>query len=188
MPGRFFKVPSENETCQAGKGFTNVIRMTTKGKMGSQVKKCEGRILAVSVSQHKGQRKSAIEKGILMPEFGLKTDAHAGKWHRQVSLLGIESIQKMQEKGLDVGPGDFAENITTQGVDLPSLPLGTQLQIGQEGVCEVTQIGKICHDRCAIYKQAGDCVMPREGIFVRVLKGGTIRAGDSIRVIYTDPG
>ena len=153
--------------------------------MGLQEINIEGKILAVSVSQNKGERKSGVEKGLLLPEFGLETDAHAGKWHRQVSLLGIESIRKMQENGLDVGPGDFAENITSQGVDLPSLPLGTQLQIGQEAVCEVTQIGKICHDRCAIYKQAGDCVMPREGIFVRVLKGGTIQAGDSIRVIFS---
>ena len=153
--------------------------------MGLQEINFEGKILAVSVSQNKGERKSGVEKGLLLPEFGLKSDAHAGKWHRQVSLLGIESIRKMQESGLDVGPGDFAENITSQGVDLPSLPLGTQLQIGPDAVCEVTQIGKTCHDRCAIYKQAGDCVMPREGIFVRVLKGGTIQAGDSIRVIFS---
>lgn len=153
--------------------------------MGLQVKKAEGRILAVSVSQHKGERKRNIEEGSLLPEFGLETDAHAGKWHRQVSLLGIESIRKLQAKGLDVSPGDFAENITTQGLDLPSLPLGTQLQIGLDAVCEVTQIGKTCHNRCAIYRQAGDCVMPREGIFVRVLKVGTIRAGDSIRVIFS---
>jgi MOSC domain-containing protein YiiM len=141
-----------------------------------------GEILAVSISQQKGERKKAIAQGILKPGFGLEGDAHAGDWHRQVSLLAIESIQKIQAKGLQVGPGDFAENITTQGLNLPVLPLGTHLLIGLEAVCEITQIGKVCHDRCAIYRQAGDCVMPREGIFVRVLKGGTIQAGDSIRV------
>lgn len=152
--------------------------------MSSHERNIEGRILAVSVSEQTGQRKRGIAKGVLLPEYGLQTDAHAGKWHRQLSLLAIESIQKMQEQGLKVGPGDFAENITTQGLDLPVLPLGTKLQLGLEAVCEVTQIGKICHDRCAIFKKAGDCVMPREGIFVRVLTGGTIQAGDRIRVIH----
>ena len=150
--------------------------------MGQNEKQREGEVLAVNISRQKGERKKAIAQGILKPGFGLEEDAHAGDWHRQVSLLAIESIQKIQAKGLQVGPGDFAENITTQGLDLPALPLGTQLQIGLEAVCEITQIGKICHDRCEIYRQAGDCVMPREGIFVRVLKGGTIQAGDSIRV------
>lgn len=111
----------------------------------------------------------------------------AGPWHRQVSLLAVESIEKMKALGLDVGPGDFAENITTSGINLVDLPLGTRLKIGPEAVGEVTQIGKECHSRCAIYYQAGDCVMPREGIFIRILKGGTIRAGDTIEVDNT-PG
>lgn len=151
--------------------------------MEQEKQNTEGRILAVGVSRHKGERKTGIDTGRLLPDFGLETDAHAGHWHRQVSLLAIESIEKLREKGLDVGPGDFAENITTEGLELPVLPLGTRLLIGREAVCELTQIGKVCHDRCAIFKQAGDCVMPREGIFVRVLKGGTIRPGDRIEVM-----
>ncbi|HHY29830.1 MAG TPA: MOSC domain-containing protein, partial [Syntrophaceticus sp.] len=110
-------------------------------------------------------------------------DAHAGDWHRQVSLLAMESIKKMQDKGLDVGPGDFAENLTTEGIELVSLPVGTKLRLGEEALSEVTQIGKKCHNRCAIYYQAGDCVMPREGIFIRVLQGGQVRAGDIIEVV-----
>ncbi|HWI41940.1 MAG TPA: MOSC domain-containing protein, partial [Verrucomicrobiae bacterium] len=107
--------------------------------------------------------------------------AHAGEWHRQVSLLAKESIDKMRAMGLDVDSGDFAENITTSGVELPVLPVGTRLTVG-EALLEVTQIGKECHTRCAIYHQAGDCVMPREGIFARVLRGGAVRAGDAVRV------
>jgi MOSC domain-containing protein YiiM len=99
-----------------------------------------------------------------------------------VSLLALESIDKMRARGLDVGPGDFAENLTTEGIELFTLPIGTKLRLGLEALGEVTQIGKVCHDRCAIYYQAGDCVMPREGIFIKVLKGGSIRAGDSISV------
>jgi len=108
-------------------------------------------------------------------------DAHAGSWHRQVSLLARKSIVKMQRLGLDVDAGDFAENITTEGVELFSLPVGTRLSVGPV-LLEVTQVGKECHARCAIYRQAGDCVMPKEGIFARVLQGGTVRPGDSIRI------
>ena len=117
-----------------------------------------------------------------MAEHGLQGDAHAGPWHRQVSLLAMESIQKMQAAGLKVGPGDFAENLTTEGIDLPSLPLGTKLRIGPQALGEVTQIGKECHTRCAIFHQAGDCVMPKEGIFIRVLTGGAVRVGDVVEV------
>jgi len=117
-------------------------------------------------------------------EHGIETDAHAGKWHRQVSLLAMESIRKMQNLGLDVGPGAFAENLTTEGVDLVSLPIGTRIRIGERVELEVTQIGKVCHDRCAIYRQAGDCVMPKEGIFVRVLAGGEVRPGDTVQVLW----
>lgn len=144
--------------------------------------KSDACIVAVNTSRSKGERKQAIACGVLRPEFGLESDAHAGNWHRQVSLLGVESIRKIQDKGIRVGPGDFAENITTQGLDLPSLPIGSRLLLGGDVLCEVTQIGKTCHARCEIFRQAGDCVMPREGIFVRVLEGGEIRSGDRISI------
>lgn len=142
-----------------------------------------GKIVAVCTSPEKGMRKKNVEQGVLVEEHGLAGDAHAGNWHRQVSLLAMESIRKMRDQGLDVGPGDFAENLTTEGIDLPGLPVGTRLKIGPEALAEVTQIGKECHNRCAIYYQAGDCVMPREGIFVRVLRGGQVSAGDHIQVV-----
>jgi len=116
-------------------------------------------------------------------DHGLEGDAHARNWHRQISLLARESIRKMQEKGLAVGPGDFAENITTEGIDLVALPVGTRLRLGEEAVVEVTQIGKVCHSRCDIYRQAGDCVMPREGVFAAVKTGGAVKKGDIIEVI-----
>jgi MOSC domain-containing protein YiiM len=129
-------------------------------------------------------RKKAVDSAELIDNFGIENDAHAsGKWHRQVSLLALESIKKMQDKGLDVKPGDFAENITTEGVNLPVLPIGTRITISEDIELEVSQIGKVCHSRCAIYEQAGDCVMPREGIFVKVIKGGTITKGDEIKVV-----
>ena len=141
------------------------------------------RIVAVCTSEAKGERKKNIEQGTLEKGFGLAGDAHGGDWHRQVSLLAMESIEKMCAAGLDVGPGDFAENLTTQGVDLYSLPVGTRLQVGAQALLEITQIGKECHDRCAIYHQAGDCVMPREGIFAVVLKGGDVKSGDEVVVL-----
>jgi MOSC domain-containing protein YiiM len=141
------------------------------------------KIVAVSISEQKGVPKKNIPEGVLLEEFGLEGDAHGGPWHRQLSLLAMESIQKMQELGLKVRPGSFAENITTEGVVLPELPIGTRLSLGPEAQVEVTQIGKVCHDKCAIYRLAGDCVMPREGIFVRILKGGRIKAGDPIKIL-----
>ena len=138
------------------------------------------RIHAISISETKGVRKDNVPSALLRPEHGIEDDAHAGTWHRQVSLLAKESIEKMIAKGPAVGPGDFAENITTEGIDLVSLPIGHQLRLGEEVLVEVTQIGKECHERCAIYHQAGDCVMPREGIFAKVLAGGTVRVDDSI--------
>ena len=137
------------------------------------------RIVAVSISKAKGERKTPVEAAELRENHGIVGDGHAGDWHRQVSLLAMESILKMQRMGLNVGAGDFAENLTTEGIDLPSLPIGTRLSVG-ETLLEVTQIGKECHARCAIYYQAGDCVMPKEGIFARVLQGGCIRPMDSI--------
>ncbi len=142
------------------------------------------KIISINVSPKKGMRKKAVDSAVLLDNFGIENDAHAsGKWHRQVSLLAKESIKKMTDKGLDVGPGDFAENITTEGVELPVLPIGTKMTINDDIELEVSQIGKLCHNRCAIYEQAGDCVMPREGIFVKVIKGGTIKTGDEIKII-----
>ena len=143
-----------------------------------------GKIISINISPKKGMRKKAVDSAVLKDNFGIENDAHAsGKWHRQVSLLATESIKKIQDKGVDVGPGDFAENITTEGMELFTLPVGTKMIIGDNIECEVSQIGKLCHARCAIYEQAGDCVMPREGIFVKVLKGGTIKTGDTIEVL-----
>jgi len=141
-----------------------------------------GKVVAVCTSENKGERKKPVAIAEVKENHGIVGDGHSGEWHRQISLLAIESIRKMQEKGLDVGAGDFAENITTEGIDLPSLPLGTRLAIG-DTVTEVTQIGKVCHTRCAIYYQAGDCVMPREGIFVKVIQGGNIKKDDEIKII-----
>jgi len=142
----------------------------------------KGKVAAVCMSKDKGMRKENMERGKLLEGLGLEGDAHAGDWHRQVSLLAIESIQKMKDKGLDVVPGDFAENITTQGIDISELPIGTRLAIGNDALLEVTQIGKTCHTRCAIFYQAGDCIMPKEGIFAKVLTGGEIEVSDEIKV------
>lgn len=139
-------------------------------------------IVSINISPGKGQRKKPAGQGLLVAGHGLDGDGHAGKWHRQVSLLASESIDTMREKGLDVGPGDFAENITTLGVDLPSLPVGTRLRLGA-ALVEVSQIGKNCHSRCEIFKQAGDCVMPRDGIFARVIEGGMVGDGDAVEVM-----
>ncbi|MDY7032880.1 MAG: MOSC domain-containing protein [Thermodesulfobacteriota bacterium] len=140
----------------------------------------KGKVVAVCTSKKKGVRKEDIKKGILIEGFGLKGDAHGGDWHRQVSLLALESIQKMRDKGLDVHPGDFAENITTKGIDLPGLPIGKRIRIGERIILEVTQIGKKCHTGCAIFQQTGDCIMPKEGIFARVITGGDIEVGNEI--------
>jgi MOSC domain-containing protein YiiM len=140
-------------------------------------------IVAVCTSEKKGMRKTDRGTGFLKPDFGLEGDAHAGHWHRQVSLLALESINKMRDVGLDVNPGDFAENLTTEGIELYTLKIGTKLRIGKDAIGEVTQIGKECHTRCAIYYQAGDCVMPKEGIFVQILNEGQVNNGDEIEVI-----
>jgi len=136
-------------------------------------------VIAVSISEKKGQRKTPVPYVEVQENHGIVGDAHAGDWHRQISLLAEESIQKMRAMGLDVNAGDFAENITTKGIELVSLPIGTRLQIGGS-LLEVTQIGKECHTRCAIYYQAGDCVMPKEGIFAKVLSGGMIHPVDEV--------
>ena len=136
-------------------------------------------IKAISISDRKGVRKNNVETVRLIVDFGLENDAHGGRWHRQVSLLAQESIDSMRAKGLEVVAGNFAENLTTEGLDLSTLPVGQHLAIGDTELV-VSQLGKICHVRCAIYHQAGDCVMPREGIFAVVRKGGMIRVGDRI--------
>ncbi|MEJ2325173.1 MAG: MOSC domain-containing protein [Nitrospirota bacterium] len=144
----------------------------------------KGRIVSINVSGKKGVRKTPVREAMVRANFGIEGDAHASdKWHRQVSLLAAESIRKMRDKGLAVGPGDFAENITTEGIKLVDLPVGTAVTIGESVEAEVSQIGKLCHSRCAIYEAAGDCVMPREGIFVKILKGGSIRVGDEVRAM-----
>lgn len=141
-----------------------------------------GAVVTVNVSAAKGERKKPVPEVTLVADHGIESDAHAGPWHRQVSLLAQESIDKMVAKGLNVGPGDFAENVTTMGIEVAALPIGTTLALG-EALVAVTQIGKECHSRCAIYHQAGDCVMPREGIFVRVLRGGRVAPGDAVEVL-----
>ncbi len=143
----------------------------------------EGRIRAISVSKERGVQKVNVPDAELKAGFGLVGDAHAGPWHRQVSLLGIESIEKMIAKGAKVSPGNFAENITTEGIDLLKLSLGSRLRLGKSVELEVTQFGKECHSRCEIFEQVGDCIMPREGIFARVTKAGRIQVGDLIEVI-----
>ena len=143
----------------------------------------KGFVVSVNISETKGVRKTPVQEIVLREDYGLDGDAHASsEWHRQVSLLALESIGKMQDAGLDVSPGDFAENITTEGIDLMHLPVGTRLSIGERVELEITQIGKVCHERCAIYYQAGDCVMPKEGVFAQVVQGGVVKKGDSIAV------
>lgn len=141
-----------------------------------------GKVLAVNISQNKGEKKSNIGCGRFLENLGLENDAHAEVGIRQVSLLSKESIDKIREKGLDVNHGDFAENLTIEGLDLPSLPLGTRLKVGSEVLLEVSQIGKVCHSRCNIFYTVGDCVMPKEGIFAKVLVGGIIKVDDLVEV------
>lgn len=162
----------------------------------------KGRIRAISISASKGVAKSSVPEAELRADFGLVGDAHAGNWHRQVSLLDAESIEKFREKGLGVSPGDFAENITTEGLDLSGLKVGDRLRIAGESSCrghpacgssggrprhgvelEVTQLGKKCHGRCRIYEKVGDCIMPKQGVFACVTVGGTIKVGDVIEVV-----
>ena len=141
------------------------------------------KIKAVCISEKKGEQKHPVEEIRLVPHIGIPGDAHAGDWHRQVSLLGADSVARLQEKiSIPLFPGAFAENILCEGLILYQLPVGTRLKIGS-ALCEVTQIGKECHADCAIRQQAGDCVMPREGIFVRVLEEGTAKPGDPVVVI-----
>lgn len=141
------------------------------------------KVIAVNISEKKGVVKHPLDKGFFREGHGLEGDAHAGSWHRQVSLLGNESVEKMKDSGVQgLCAGKFAENLTTEGITLYELPVGTKLKIG-ETIMEVTQIGKECHQGCAIRELVGDCVMPREGIFTKVLKSGYIKPGDEIEIV-----
>lgn len=143
-----------------------------------------GKLTAISISKKKGIPKSNIEHAKLIVDHGIEGDAHAGNWHRQISLLAMESIDKMKKAGLpNLRPGAFAENLTTEFIDIPNLKIGTRINIGKTEL-EITQIGKECHSKCAIFFKVGDCVMPREGIFAKVIKDGEINVNDEI-VIYS---
>jgi MOSC domain-containing protein YiiM len=143
------------------------------------------KIVALSVSRQRGGPKQNVPQVEIIAGQGIKGDAHAGDWQRQISLLAQEGIDRLKERGLKVRPGQLAENITTQGLKLHLLGVGSRLLLGKEVLLEVTQIGKVCHNPCAIYYQLGDCLMPREGIFAKVLKGGTVKVGDRIEVRST---
>ncbi len=146
--------------------------------------KSSGKIIAINISDKKGMKKKDVGRAYVKENYGIENDAHSsGRWHRQISLLAMESIEKMKQMGLDVEPGSFAENVTTEGIDLINLRIGTMLQMGNEVLIEISQIGKVCHDRCAIYYQAGDCVMPKEGVFAKVIKTGRIEKDNEIKVI-----
>jgi MOSC domain-containing protein YiiM len=141
------------------------------------------KIVSIAISKKKGTPKTPVEEAYLVKEHGLEGDGHSGPWHRQVSLLASESIDQANAQGLNVSFGDFAENIATVGVDWKTLPIGTRVRLGAQALVEITQIGKECHNRCAIYYKAGDCIMPREGVFARVLEAGSIRCGDPIEIL-----
>ncbi|MEW6670881.1 MAG: MOSC domain-containing protein [Thermodesulfobacteriota bacterium] len=141
------------------------------------------KIVSLAISKKKGTRKKVVQEATLVKDHGLEGDAHAGKWHRQVSLLAAESIDLSRDGGLDVTFGDFAENIATTGADWKTMPIGTRVRLGDTALIEITQIGKECIKRCAIFYQAGDCIMPREGVFARVLEGGVIRCGDAVEIL-----
>ena len=187
------KIPDEikeNETAKKlaeDLGIDNPLMVSDQGP-APQVGDV-GTVLSVNIAPKKGMRKAPVESGAieLVSDFGVADDAHAGDWHRQVSFLAEESIQVARDHGLDVGYGDFAENITTSGINIKGMPLGTRLQVGT-AIVEVSQIGKICHTRCAIYYLAGDCIFPREGIFGWVVEPGVVRVGDEVRILELGEG
>ena len=187
------KIPDEikeNETAKKlaeDLGIDNPLMVSDQGP-APQVGDV-GTVLSVNIAPKKGMRKAPVESGAieLVADFGVADDAHAGDWHRQVSFLAEESIQVARDHGLDVGYGDFAENITTSGINIKGMPLGTRLQVGT-AIVEVSQIGKICHTRCAIYYLAGDCIFPREGIFGWVVEPGVVRVGDEVRILELGEG
>jgi len=150
------------------------------------VETIKGKIKAISISTEKGTKKFNVPKAELKVDHGIVDDAHAGNWHRQISLLANESINKMIEMGADVEPGNFAENITTEGLNLLELAIGSMIKVGADAVLEITQHGKECHARCEIFKMVGDCIMPKEGIFAKVITAGEIKVGDTIEVLNGD--
>ena len=141
-----------------------------------------GKVIAVCVSQQKGTQKQNVGSARFVADWGIEGDAHAGKWHRQVSLLSHEQVEAFRARGASVEHGAFGENLVVEGFDFKALPIGTRFQCGDVGL-ELTQIGKQCHAHCEIYQVMGDCIMPREGVFARVLRGGTISAGDQLTIL-----
>ena len=183
--------PIDNPILDAAKReLAQRARATAPLRTANDVYDGPARITSINTSAHKGTRKTRVADGhdIVIEQFGLASDAHAGHWHRQVSFLAAESIQTARDRGLNVHEGDFGENFTTQGINLLSLPLGTQLKLGSEVIVEISQIGKVCHTRCAIYYLAGDCIFPHEGIFGVVLHGGEVHTGDDIQVVKLGDG
>lgn len=178
----------KNRTPEGRAQMTQIERIEADQKIsGNQLNQLNrrsiriGKIVAISISKKKGIPKTNVQSARLIENHGIGGDIHAGNWHRQVSFLALESIDKMREKGLpNLRPGAFAENITTEFLILPEIEVGTRIKIGKETELEITQIGKECHSKCAIFYRVGDCVMPREGIFARVIRGGEIFIGDEI--------
>lgn len=172
----------EDRAAQAGS--TGRLRSSADAYTGP------ARVRSINVSPRKGTRKAPVASGVarVVEQHGLAEDAHAGHWHRQVSFLAEESVAEARAHGLDVKEGDFGENFTTEGINLLTLPLGTQLRVGDEVLVEISQIGKVCHTRCAIYYLAGDCIFPHEGIFGVVLNGGEVHVGDAIEIVRMGDG
>lgn len=141
-----------------------------------------GKVLAICISEKKGTLKNEISEAKFIEDFGIENDAHAGKWHRQVSLLEFNKIDEFRKKGANVDFGAFGENLVVQGIELHTLPIGQLIQIG-DALLEVTQIGKKCHDKCQIYYKVGECIMPKNGIFTKVIKGGRVKVGDECNLI-----
>lgn len=183
--------PTDNPILNAAeRELTERAQTTAPLRTADDAYSGSARIVSINTSAHKGTRKTPVADGhdTVIKQFGLASDAHAGHWHRQVSFLAAESIDTARARGLDVCEGDFGENFTTQGINLLSLPLGTQLKLGSEVLVEISQIGKVCHTRCAIYYLAGDCIFPHEGIFGVVLQGGEVHIGDDIQVVKLGDG
>ena len=147
-----------------------------------------GKLVAICISKKKGTQKKDVRECLLIENYGLEGDAHAGSWHRQISLLSRESRLVMENKGIKLEDGDFGENLMTEGIDLSKLTIGSLLRVNKDVLLRITQIGKECHDRCNIYYQVGDCIMPREGLFAEVLKGGTIRVDDTREGLHDKSG
>lgn len=183
--------PTDNPILNAAeRELTERAQTTAPLRTANDAYSGSARIVSINTSAHKGTRKTPVADGhdTVIKQFGLASDAHAGHWHRQVSFLAAESINTARTRGLDVCEGDFGENFTTQGINLLSLPLGTQLKLGSEVLVEISQIGKVCHTRCAIYYLAGDCIFPHEGIFGVVLQGGEVHIGDDIQMVKLGDG